>query len=268
MVAAPLSGSGVLARALLRTSGWKDFISTSGVGPLQGSPCPQGYEHWQCETQMPTYVQCPYSLKPPGASLATLPCHPSPTGSLGMVYRRALGHFTLAYLSASFRGQLSVALSRCQALGLLASGSHMVWVTVWFFSSPVFGSTSHCPITQFPCPSIPLPSGVRSFGSTPPSQDIILLSTVVIHHPSRSIPIIKSSGVQTPVLPSWTSVLLSWTYFPFDVAQSLTAGWLAGHAVPELGSPLIPGHAVQAPALPPRRHNSRLILLGKRALRR
>jgi len=96
-------------------------------------------------------------------------------------------------------------------------------------SSPVFGSTSRCPVTQFPCPSVPLPSGVRSFSSTPPSQDIISLSTVTICHPSRSIPIIKSSSVRTPVLPSWTSVLLSrtviplsWTYIPFDAAQSLT----------------------------------------------
>jgi len=96
-------------------------------------------------------------------------------------------------------------------------------------SSPVFGSTSHCPVTQFPCPSIPLPSRVHSFGSTPPSQDIILLSTVMICHPSRSIPVIKSSGVWTPVLPSQTSVLssqtvipLSQTYFPIDMAQSLT----------------------------------------------
>jgi len=96
-------------------------------------------------------------------------------------------------------------------------------------SSPVFGSTSRCPVTQFPCPSIPLPSGVRSFGLTPPSQDIILLSTVAIHHPSRSIPVIKSSGVWTPVLLSWTSMLLSQTvvplsqtYIPFDAAQSLT----------------------------------------------
>jgi len=96
-------------------------------------------------------------------------------------------------------------------------------------SSPVFGSTTCCPVTQFPCPSVPLPSRVRSFGSTPPSQDIILLSTVAICHPSRSIPVIKSSGVWTPVLPSQTSVLLSqtvvplsWTYIPFDAAQSLT----------------------------------------------
>jgi len=96
-------------------------------------------------------------------------------------------------------------------------------------SSPVFGSTSHCPVTQFPCPSIPLPSGVCSFSSTPPSHDIILLSTVTIHHPSRSIPIIKSSSVRTPVLLSWTSVLssrtvvpVSWTNSPFDAAQSLT----------------------------------------------
>jgi len=36
-------------------------------------------------------------------------------------------------------------------------------------SSPVFGSTSCCPITQFPCPSIHLPSRVCSFGLTPPS---------------------------------------------------------------------------------------------------
>jgi len=96
-------------------------------------------------------------------------------------------------------------------------------------SSPVFGSTSRCPVTQFPCPSVPLPSGVCSFGSTPPSQDIILLLTVAICHPSRSIPIIKSSGVRTPVLLSRTSILLSrtvvplsWTYIPFDTAQSLT----------------------------------------------
>ena len=96
-------------------------------------------------------------------------------------------------------------------------------------SSPVFGSTSCCPVTQFPCPSPPLPSGVRSFSLTPPSQDIILLSTVAICHPSRSIPIIKSSGIQTPVLPSQTSMLssqtvvpLSRTYIPFDAAQSLT----------------------------------------------
>jgi len=82
-------------------------------------------------------------------------------------------------------------------------------------SSPVLGSTSCCPVTQFPCPSIPLPSGIRSFSSTPPSQDIISLLTVTIHHPSRSIPVIKSSGVRTPVL-------LSWTYIPFDAAQSLT----------------------------------------------
>jgi len=82
-------------------------------------------------------------------------------------------------------------------------------------SSPVFGSTSHCPITQFPRPSVPLPSGVCSFGSTPPSRDIILLLTVTIRHPSRSIPVIKSSGIRTPVLPSRT-------YIPFNAAQSLT----------------------------------------------
>ena len=97
-------------------------------------------------------------------------------------------------------------------------------------SSPVFGSTSHCPVTQFPCTSIPLPSRVHSFSSTPPSQDIISLLTVAIHHPSRSIPVIKSSGIQTPVLLSWTSILssqtfipLSQTSIPFDTAQSLTA---------------------------------------------
>jgi len=96
-------------------------------------------------------------------------------------------------------------------------------------SSPVFGSTSRCPVTQFPCPSVPLPSGVRSFGSTPPSRDITSLSTVAIRHPSRSIPVIKSSGIRTPVLPSRTSMLssrtvvpLSQTYIPFDAAQSLT----------------------------------------------
>jgi len=96
-------------------------------------------------------------------------------------------------------------------------------------SSPVFGSASCCPVTQSPCPFISFPSRVCSFGLTPPSQDIVLSLTVVICHPSRSIPIIKSSGVWTPVPLSWTSILssqtfipLSWTYFPLDVSQYLT----------------------------------------------
>jgi len=118
--------------------------------------------------------------------------------------------------------------------------SRLTWVVVWLDcvevvvrskpSSPVFGSTSCCPVTQFPCPSIPLPSRVCSFSSTPPSQDIILLLTVTIHHPSRSIPVIKSPSIRTPVLLSWTSILssqtvvpLSRTYFPFNTAQSLTS---------------------------------------------
>ena len=55
-------------------------------------------------------------------------------------------------------------------------------------SSPVLGSTSHCPVTQFPYPSVPLPSGVCSFSSTPPlllSEILSPSSTVVVRLPSR-----------------------------------------------------------------------------------
>ena len=108
MPAAPLPGSDVLSRALPWTSGWKDFISTSGVVPLQdflaGWPwhcCLAMYgvatENYEGTAAKATHLplgtsagsvrlggvltfQPPYSLKPPGASLVTLPCHPSPGG--------------------------------------------------------------------------------------------------------------------------------------------------------------------------------------------
>jgi len=147
-LAAPFSGSGVLSRALLQTSGWKDFISTSGVGSLQGFLCLQGYKCWQCETWAPTYFWHPYSLKPPGASLVTLPCHPSPGGSLGMVYHHALKCFTLAYIPVILWGQLPSALSHRQALGLLASRSHVGWVADFWGGLSTGWGLIRCPGTR------------------------------------------------------------------------------------------------------------------------
>ena len=95
-------------------------------------------------------------------------------------------------------------------------------------SSPVLGSTSHCPITQFPHPSIHLPSGVHSFGSTPPSQDIVSIVDCCGSPSLKVYLIIKSSGIQTLVLSqtsihsSQTFIPLSWTSIPIDVAQYLT----------------------------------------------
>jgi len=82
---------------------------------------------------------------------------------------------------------------------------------------------SHCPITQFPCSFIYLPPRVCSFSSTPPSQVIVSSSTVMICHPSRTILIIKSSSVQTPVLLSWTSGLL----FHCPGLTSIPSTWLS-----------------------------------------
>ena len=85
---------------------------------------------------------------------------------------------------------------------------------------------SCCPVLNSLIPFISLPSRVRPFGSAPPSRVIALSSTVRIRHPSRTILVIKSSSVRTPVLLSQTFrtfVLLSQTYFrSIDVAQYLT----------------------------------------------
>ena len=95
-------------------------------------------------------------------------------------------------------------------------------------SSPVLGSTSHCPITQFPCPSVPLPSGVYSFSSTP-LRDIVSVMNCHGSPPFKVYLVIESSSIQTPVLPPQTSVRLSRTFIPLsqtstpiDVAQYLT----------------------------------------------
>jgi len=94
----------VFSRTLMQTTGWKDFKSTSGVAPLQDFPAGQP---WCCclavysvatndykgtatkVSHLPLGMsagsvrllclltfQQPYSLKPPGASLGTLPRHP------------------------------------------------------------------------------------------------------------------------------------------------------------------------------------------------
>jgi len=98
----PLWAASVLTRALLQTTGWKDFKSACGVGPLQDSPLeppgrvqclavysaatnnckdsllsPWGTSAGSVRLLRLLTFQWSYSLKPPGASPGTLPCHPS-----------------------------------------------------------------------------------------------------------------------------------------------------------------------------------------------
>jgi len=104
----PLWAASMLSRALLQTTGWKDFRSACGVGPPQDLP-PELLSHVQCLAVCSVATndykdtdnckssllsprdmsagsvrllclltfQWPYSLKPPGASPETLPHHPS-----------------------------------------------------------------------------------------------------------------------------------------------------------------------------------------------
>ena len=99
-------------------------------------------------------------------------------------------------------------------------------------SSPVLGSTSRCPVTQFPCPSVPLPSRVCSFGLTPLLLSEILSPslTVMVRLPSRSTlssraPVSRPRSSCPGLLfarPGLSSVL-SWTYFhSIDGLQYLT----------------------------------------------
>ena len=62
------------ARTLTWTYRRKDLISTSGVGPLQDSP-PSGTSAGSVRLSCLLTFRQAYSLKPPGTSLGTLPCH-------------------------------------------------------------------------------------------------------------------------------------------------------------------------------------------------
>jgi len=139
--------------------------------PLQDSSHPQGMSTGSVGLVCSLIFQQPYSLKPPGTSLATLPSHPicklhhcPPTACpevrdllhFGMTYLCVLQHFTLAY-SADCPGWAAVtALSSSQATRAIASKLvahicivHHGWHTVYFaYQLSSASGGHHLPVQQ------------------------------------------------------------------------------------------------------------------------